>query len=108
MSTNNFHPDDRNVWLYHDYSGWSGKNGDVVLDHILLRSGKYKNSIFNSIPLLNFEENINMHGELHTFENQKTMLQYTAKWIFQEIANGSYQLKERDKLFLHTNRDYYL
>lgn len=107
MSTNNFHKQDRLVWLYHDFSGWSLKSGDIVLDHILLRHGKYSDSIFNSIPLLNHEENIHKHGELHTFENQKKMLKYTRSYIMNEVALGNYELKERDKLFLNENAKYY-
>ncbi|MFZ2523627.1 MAG: hypothetical protein WAW92_04550 [Minisyncoccia bacterium] len=107
MSTNNFHPDDRLVWLYHDYSGWSGKNGDVVLDHILLRSGKDHDSVLNSIPILNHSENIAMHGELHTPKNQAIMLRYTIKHVLREVQNGSYQWKPRDLRFYEKYKTLY-
>lgn len=108
-----FHELDRQrVWIDHPYSILSLRNGSdtgdsLVLHHITGRAGKHKDSIFNSARLLNHEENIAMHGKLHTKEVTEQLLQKVARHVFKVIKAGGYEMQERDKLFLYEQREFY-
>lgn len=108
---NRFDPNDiSDVWAF-DYFRcmWCGKPHANCFHHVKSPSssdyvkGDFNSSILNACPLNNFDCHLYI-PELHTLENEKTLL----KKIIKKVLESGYVLKDKDKKFIEAYQGLYL